>query len=91
MHTGATIRRVNHFTNDTINGGQSWIRTTEPEGTGLQPAAFSLFANYPWRLVVDSNHWNNYSFGSLANCWFKPTHPTKQNKLSYLVIKCSSL
>ena len=30
------------------NGGQSWIRTTEPEGRDLQSPAFGLFANYPF-------------------------------------------
>ena len=30
-----------------ISGGQSWIRTTEPEGRDLQSPAFGLFANYP--------------------------------------------
>ena len=29
------------------NGGRKWIRTTEPEGTDLQSAAFSLFATLP--------------------------------------------
>ena len=28
-------------------GGERWIRTTEPEGTDLQSAAFSLFAISP--------------------------------------------
>ena len=30
-----------------ISGGRWWIRTTEPEGTDLQSAAFSHFANLP--------------------------------------------
>ena len=30
-----------------INGGEEWIRTTEPEGTELQSVAFSLFATSP--------------------------------------------
>ena len=29
-------------------GGERWIRTTEPEGTDLQSAAFSLFAISPF-------------------------------------------
>ena len=29
------------------SGGESWIRTTEPEGTDLQSAAFSHFATSP--------------------------------------------
>ena len=33
-----------------LSGGERWIRTTEPEGTDLQSAAFSLFAISP--LVV---------------------------------------
>ena len=30
------------------SGGESWLRTTEPEGTDLQSAAFSHFANSPY-------------------------------------------
>ena len=30
------------------SGGERWIRTTEPEGTDLQSAAFSLFAISPF-------------------------------------------
>ncbi len=29
------------------NGGRMWIRTTEPEGTDLQSAAFDHFAILP--------------------------------------------
>ena len=29
------------------SGGETWIRTMEPEGTDLQSAAFSLFAISP--------------------------------------------
>ena len=35
------------------SGGESWIRTTEPEGTDLQSAAFGLFAIRP--NVVDTS------------------------------------
>ena len=30
-----------------LSGGETWIRTMEPEGTDLQSAAFSHFANSP--------------------------------------------
>ena len=32
---------------EAIDGGERWIRTTEPEGTDLQSVAFSLFAISP--------------------------------------------
>ena len=32
---------------EAIDGGEKWIRTTEPEGTDLQSVAFSLFAISP--------------------------------------------
>ena len=32
---------------EATNGGERWIRTTEPEGTDLQSVAFSLFAISP--------------------------------------------
>ena len=32
---------------EAIDGGERWIRTTEPEGTDLQSAAFDHFANPP--------------------------------------------
>lgn len=50
-------------------------------GEGFEPPIFRLqgdcishYANPAniWRLVLESNQWNNYLFGSLANCWFKP-------------------
>lgn len=43
-HTRATIWRVNHFTNDTINGAQQWIRTTGPiaRSTVQQTVGLSL-------------------------------------------------
>ena len=33
---------------EAIDGGERWIRTTEPEGTDLQSVAFSLFAISPY-------------------------------------------
>ena len=30
-----------------LDGGEEWIRTTEPKGTELQSAAFSHFATSP--------------------------------------------
>ena len=30
-------------------GGEKWIRTTEPEGTDLQSAAFGHFATLPYK------------------------------------------
>ena len=35
------------------SGGRKWIRTTEPEGTDLQSAAFSLFAILPKKMVPE--------------------------------------
>ena len=35
------------------SGGKEWIRTTEPEGTDLQSAAFSLFATFPKKMVPE--------------------------------------
>ena len=35
------------------SGGKEWIRTTEPEGTDLQSAAFSLFATLPKKMVPE--------------------------------------
>ena len=32
---------------EAISGGARWIRTTEPEGTDLQSAAFGRFATAP--------------------------------------------
>ena len=32
---------------EAIDGGEKWIRTTEPEGTDLQSVAFSHFAISP--------------------------------------------
>ena len=32
---------------EAIDGGERWIRTTEPEGTDLQSVAFSLFSISP--------------------------------------------
>ena len=32
---------------EAIDGGERWIRTTEPEGTDLQSVAFSHFAISP--------------------------------------------
>ena len=38
----------------TMGGGGGGIRTPEPEGTGLQPAAFGHFATPPnWNNVID--------------------------------------
>ena len=31
-----------------LDGGEEWIRTTEPKGTELQSAAFSHFATSPY-------------------------------------------
>ena len=36
---------------EAISGGARWIRTTEPEGTDLQSAAFSHFATLPKKMV----------------------------------------
>ena len=33
------------------SGGETWIRTMEPEGTDLQSAAFSHFATLPKKMV----------------------------------------
>ena len=40
-----------------LDGGEEWIRTTEPKGTELQSAAFSHFATSPstWWRLTDSN------------------------------------
>ena len=34
-------------TRQNTSGGETWIRTMEPEGTDLQSAAFDHFANSP--------------------------------------------
>ena len=34
-----------------LSGGETWIRTMEPEGTDLQSAAFSHFAISPIKMV----------------------------------------
>ena len=36
---------------EAIDGGERWIRTTEPEGTDLQSVAFSHFAISPKKMV----------------------------------------
>ena len=37
-----------------LDGGEEWIRTTEPKGTELQSAAFSHFATSPsWCRLKD--------------------------------------
>ena len=39
-----------------LDGGEEWIRTTEPKGTELQSAAFSHFATSPsWCRLKDLN------------------------------------
>ena len=39
-----------------LDGGEEWIRTTEPKGTELQSAAFSHFATPPsWCRLKDLN------------------------------------
>ena len=35
-----------------VDGGRGWIRTTEPEGTDLQSAAFGRFATRPITLTM---------------------------------------
>ena len=39
-----------------LDGGEEWIRTTEPKGTELQSVAFSHFATSPsWCRLKDLN------------------------------------
>ena len=44
---------------EAIDGGERWIRTTEPEGTDLQSAAFSHFAISPYDGAENRNRTRN--------------------------------
>ena len=50
------------------SGGESWIRTTEPEGTDLQSAAFSHFANSPYNGAEERNRTLNLLITSQLLC-----------------------
>ena len=46
-------------TRQKFNGGETWIRTMEPEGADLQSAAFSLFAISPKNGAENRNRTRN--------------------------------
>ena len=47
-----------------LSGGETWIRTMEPEGTDLQSAAFSHFAISPSNVPSRGQHLEYVPFSS---------------------------